>query len=84
MQPHPTPYEDVNEVLALLLARQRAILGEGLVGLYLYGSLATGDFDRESSDIDFVAATAGELARRVSEARGVPTRWGGWGGCTRS
>ncbi|HZC77727.1 MAG TPA: nucleotidyltransferase domain-containing protein, partial [Ktedonobacterales bacterium] len=53
----PTPYADVNDVLALLLARQRALLGALLVGLYLYGSLATGDFDRASSDIDFVAAT---------------------------
>jgi hypothetical protein len=53
----PTPYADVNDVLALLLARLHALLGELLVGLYLYGSLATGDFDRASSDIDFVAAT---------------------------
>src|SRR5260370_31891025 len=53
----PIPCADVNDVLALLLARQRALLGELLVGLYLYGSLATGDFDRASSDIDFVAAT---------------------------
>ena len=53
----PTPYAEVNDVLARLLARQRALLGELLVGLYLYGSLATGDFDRASSDIDLVAAT---------------------------
>lgn len=53
----PTLYADVNDVLARLLARQRALLGQQLVGLYLYGSLATGDFDRASSDIDFVAAT---------------------------
>jgi Domain of unknown function (DUF4111) len=53
----PIPHADVNDVLALLLARQRALLGEQMVGLYLYGSLATGDFDRASSDIDFVAAT---------------------------
>src|SRR5260221_8284832 len=68
----PTPYADVNDVLALLLARQRALLGEQLVGLYLYGSLATGDFDRASSDIDFVAATTVTLdATAVAALRAV-------------
>ena len=57
----PTPYADVNETLELLLARMRAILGAKLVGLYLYGSLAAGDFDPASSDVDFVAATAARL-----------------------
>lgn len=48
-------------MLARLLAEARAILGDVLVGLYLYGSLAAGDFDPGSSDIDFVVVTAGEL-----------------------
>lgn len=56
-----TPYEPVNAILADMLARLQAILGEQLVGFYLYGSLATGDFDPASSDIDFVVATATEL-----------------------
>ena len=43
-----------------LLRRIQSILGERLVGLYLDGSLATGDFD-EGSDIDFVAATTEEV-----------------------
>ncbi|HZG83698.1 aminoglycoside adenylyltransferase domain-containing protein [Paenibacillus sp.] len=34
------------------------MLGERLTGVYLRGSLALGDFDPETSDIDFLAATA--------------------------
>ncbi len=37
------------------------MLGERLVGLYLYGSLASGGFDPESSDVDFLFATDGVL-----------------------
>lgn len=58
----PTPYPDVNAILARLLADQRALLGPDLVGLYLFGSLSWGDFDPVSSDIDFLAVTAGELS----------------------
>lgn len=58
----PTPYPDVNAVLRLLLEGVRAILGADLVGLYLYGSLSSGDFDPASSDIDFLVVTARELS----------------------
>jgi predicted nucleotidyltransferase len=51
-------YPDVSSVLDEILSRQREILGEKLVGLYVYGSLAAGDFDSEISDIDLLAATA--------------------------
>ena len=57
----PTPYPDVNEVLHLLLSNAKKILGNQFVGMYLYGSLSTGDFNLESSDIDFVFVTAGTL-----------------------
>jgi hypothetical protein len=53
----PTPYPDVNEILNLLLARATAILEPEIVGMYLYGSLSSGDFDPASSDIDFVVIT---------------------------
>lgn len=56
-----TPYPDVNEVLDLLLAKASAILGEQMTGLYLYGSLSSGDFDPKSSDIDFVFVTESVL-----------------------
>ena len=57
----PTPYPDVNAVLNLLLSSVQTVLGDHFVGLYLYGSLASGDFDPQRSDIDFVVVTAGEL-----------------------
>jgi hypothetical protein len=51
----PTPYPPINALLRQLLDGTRRILGEQLLGLYLSGSLALGDFDPTSSDIDFVA-----------------------------
>ena len=55
-------------VLDALCAGARERLGARLVGLYLYGSLATGDFSPDTSDIDFVIATEGELDARDDEA----------------
>ncbi len=51
----PTPYPPINALLRQLLDDIRSILGDDLAGLYLSGSLAVGDFDPTSSDIDFVA-----------------------------
>ncbi|MHB0874748.1 MAG: aminoglycoside adenylyltransferase domain-containing protein [Anaerolineae bacterium] len=67
MLAQPTPYPDVNAVLSRFLERLYAALGDDLVGLYLYGSLASGDFDRESSDIDFVVVTADDLGPEAVE-----------------
>jgi len=60
--PHPTPYPDVNAVLRDFLARIQAILGGHFLGMYLDGSLALGDFDPHSSDIDFVVVTDAALS----------------------
>ncbi len=57
----PTPYPDVNTLLGLLLDGVLGVLGDRFAGLYLYGSLAAGEFDPARSDIDFVVATAGDL-----------------------
>ncbi len=57
----PTPYPEVNEVLNLLLVNAKKILGEQFVGMYLYGSLSSGDFDPETSDIDFLVVTSEPL-----------------------
>lgn len=54
----PTPYADVNEILNRILTGAQAILEANFVGMYLDGSLASGDFNYETSDIDFVVATA--------------------------
>lgn len=43
------------------------ILGKKLVGLYLYGSLATGDFNQNVSDIDLVAVLESEVDDRDFE-----------------
>src|SRR5689334_19662460 len=64
MHLHPTPFPEVNEVLDRLLTKMKSILGEKLVGLYLYGSLASGDFDLDISDIDLLAATATDIDDR--------------------
>jgi hypothetical protein len=60
--PHaPTPHAAINALLRQLLTGIRSVLGDHLVGLYLCGSLAFGDFDPTSSDIDFVAAISEPL-----------------------
>jgi predicted nucleotidyltransferase len=57
----PTPYAHVNVVLRELLPRIRAALGENFVGLYLFGSLVTGDFDPSRSDVDVLVVTNAEV-----------------------
>jgi Domain of unknown function (DUF4111) len=50
-----TPYQDINDLLALWTKGVNAGLGENVVGLYLTGSLTYGDFVRERSDLDLCA-----------------------------
>jgi streptomycin 3"-adenylyltransferase len=57
----------VNELVAGL----RAVLGAGLVGVYLHGSLAMGSFTLERSDIDVLAVTAEPLT--ADERRALAT-----------
>jgi hypothetical protein len=56
-----TPWAEVNRATERLLAGVREALGGRLVGLYLHGSLALGDFFPPASDVDFLAATAGPV-----------------------
>ena len=58
----PTPYADVNFVVLDFETRTRAILKDQFLGLYLYGSLALGDFDPYTSDIDWIVVTRGEIS----------------------
>ena len=60
----PTAYPPVNALLESLLAQMQAILGNKLVGVYLYGSLVTGDFDPGISDVDLLAATSSDIGER--------------------
>ena len=63
-----TPHPAINELLHDLLDRVRNIAGSERVGIYLYGSLASGDFQRDRSDIDVVVVTANTLAEPVVSA----------------
>ena len=65
---HLTPYADVNVVLHELLSGVQTILGNHFIGLYLYGSLALGDFDPERSDIDFLVVTTDDLPAELISA----------------
>ena len=58
-----TSPSEVNEILNALLSALQTALADNFVGVYLCGSLATGDFI-ETSDIDFVVA----IERPVSDA----------------
>jgi hypothetical protein len=57
-----TPYPGVNIVLNRLLSDVKAVLADRFVGLYLYGSLASGDFNPAASDVDFLAVTDSKLS----------------------
>jgi len=64
---HPTKYPEINQVLDLLLKNTSQVLGNQLVGMYLYGSLSSGDFDLDSSDIDFLVVTTSTLPNKTIE-----------------
>ncbi len=64
----PTPYPEVNAVLHLLLAEAQAVLGQDFAGMYLYGSLSSGDFNPRTSDIDFLIVTSRELPAEKVQA----------------
>lgn len=63
----PIPYPDINRLLEVLLRLVQSALGEQFVGLYIYGSLAVGDFNRDRSDIDFLVATKTVLPNALVE-----------------
>lgn len=66
--PVPTPHLHVNDALFDLASRIQTILGSQFVGMYLYGSLAIGDFDLLSSDIDFIVVTDSAISDDACEA----------------
>jgi len=56
-----TPYPAINTVLTEWAERLKRLLGEKIVGLYLSGSLAYGDFVPDRSDIDLQAVVQSPL-----------------------
>jgi predicted nucleotidyltransferase len=63
----PTPYSSVNIITEKLLSEIQQILGDKLVGLYLYGSATAGDFDSAISDIDLLVAINSVLTKTEFE-----------------
>jgi hypothetical protein len=56
-----TAYPSIDRLLDDLLDRMQQVLGQNLVGLYLYGSLVTGDFDPGISDIDLLCVVSADV-----------------------
>jgi predicted nucleotidyltransferase len=50
------PYPELRQVLTIFVHEISAALGGNLVGIYLVGSIASGDFDLDS-DVDFLVVT---------------------------
>ena len=61
------PYPELREVLKIFVNEVAAELGGNLVGIYLVGSLSTGDFDLDS-DVDFMVVMHAELAEANMQA----------------
>lgn len=54
------PYPELREVLSRFVDEITAELGQNLVGIYLVGSIASGDFDADS-DVDFLVVIKTDL-----------------------
>lgn len=57
----PTPYPQVNALLDDLRFQIAAVLTDRFAGLYLYGSVVSGDYFENVSDIDLLAATSADI-----------------------
>ena len=76
----PTPFDDVNAIVDRLLGDVRKVLDDRFLGMYFYGSLATGGFDPDRSDVDFIVVTEGHLPEAgVSALEAMHERLGGSG-----
>jgi predicted nucleotidyltransferase len=61
------PYPELREILQAFVMAIAAELSGNLLGIYLVGSLASGDFDLDS-DIDFLVVTKNELTEVTLQA----------------
>ena len=59
--------KEIEALLWKFLSEVKTILGNRLVGMYVFGSLASGDFNPETSDIDFVVVTDADLPQEMLE-----------------
>ncbi|MEM7738308.1 MAG: nucleotidyltransferase domain-containing protein [Deinococcota bacterium] len=60
-----TPYADVNVLLAELVQGLRDVLELNLLGIYLYGSSITEDFDISLSDVDLLIVVASDVGANM-------------------
>lgn len=79
-----TPYPEINAVARLAADWLAAALGERLLGVYIAGSLALGDFDPLTSDVDLVGVTRDALDETDLARLGDLKAWleqsgGAWG-----
>ncbi len=63
----PTPYQELNHVLAELVLRLQQILSNDFIGAYLQGSFAMGDYDQHS-DVDFIVVIEDDLTSHQVDA----------------
>lgn len=64
----PDVHPEAEEILDRLVEDQHALFGDDLVGTYLFGSAATGDFEPGVSDVDTVAVLRSDpTAQQLSD-----------------
>ena len=59
---NPTGITDVDELIRAIRVGLQETLGEKLVGLYVFGSIATGGYEHGTSDVDLLAALSSDLS----------------------
>jgi predicted nucleotidyltransferase len=84
MNNQPTPDNDVNTIISLLLANSLKILNRNFLAMYLHGSLAVGDFHLDNSDIDFMIVINEQLSDETIQELHIMhsnllTQISGWG-----
>lgn len=62
---------EIEALIGLFLSKVKGVLGERFVGMYVFGSLASGDFNLDTSDIDWVVVTDTDLSQDVIAQLGV-------------
>lgn len=80
---HITPHQHVNDVLFTLTTEISEILGNKVIGVYVFGSLSYDDFNARRSDIDLITITNGllideELGRIKKLHLEIETKFSEW------
>jgi len=65
-----TSYKDICRAIQLLSREIKKILQGNFIGMYIHGSLAMGDFNPASSDIDFLVVTKDLISRDLLDSLG--------------